>query len=61
MDDWNMDEIYLVSDQFCNIENLQCPNVLQGMTYNVGLYWVLVTLHMWFTTSIEQDEQNQWH
>ena len=43
-------EIHLVSDNNCNIVNLYCPIFsLQGMTNNVRLNLVLVTLHVRLT------------
>ena len=46
-------EIHLVSDNNCNIVNLQCI-FTQGVTNNVKLLVVLMTLHGCFTIGIEQ-------
>ena len=56
MDDRKLDEILLSKWQFLQHSNLQCSNVLQGMTNNVGFTFSVGTLHGWLTISIEQDK-----
>ena len=47
---------HLVSDSNCNTFNLLPPNVLQGMTNNVGLAFSVGDTIPWFTISMEQDD-----
>jgi len=54
-DDWELDEICLVSDGNCNYVNLQSPKKLQGMTINVGLTFGVGDTRPQLTISIEKD------
>ena len=56
MDDWNWMKNHLISDNLCNTANLECPIFFQQETTMLNLHLMLVTLHMQFNISIEQDK-----
>ena len=58
MDDWNLDESHLVSDNNCNTVNLLSLQDLQEMTNNLGLTFDVGLTTPQFTFSIEQDHWN---
>ena len=48
---------YLVSDNNCNIVNLQCPQKFhKDWQLNVGLPFIVSDTILWFTIGIEQDD-----
>ena len=51
----------LVSDNNCNIVNLNPAKKSQGVTNNVGLPFNVGDTTTRFMISIEQDNQNWWH
>ena len=48
----------LVSDDDCNIVNLQSPPKNIRMTNNIGFAFSVSDIVLWFSISIEQNDQN---
>ena len=58
MDDWNLDENHLVSDNNWNIVNLWSPNIYKEWEIMLGLHLVLVTLYHGLQLVLSKTIQN---
>jgi len=60
MNDMNLDENHLVSDHDYNLLIYNANVFHKGWQTIFGLQFVVVTIHMQFTISVEQGKYNWW-